>query len=87
MKAERFATEEKIRILRDANQRGRIRETCKEFSISDVPFHRWKRQFGQMDLNEARWLKALEKENTELKRMLADVLLAKRVLEFAIKER
>jgi putative transposase len=83
MKGKRFTTEEKIRILRDADQRGSITETCKEFNISDVTFHRWKRQFGQMDLNEARRLKELEKENTELKKMLADALLAKRVLEFA----
>jgi putative transposase len=58
MKGKRFTTEEKIRILRDADQRGRITETCKEFNISDMTFHRWKSQFGQMDLNEARRLKA-----------------------------
>ena len=87
MKGKRFTTEEKIRILRDADQRGSITETCKEFNISDVTFHRWKRQFGQMDLNEAKRLKELEKENTELKKMLADALLAKRVLEYAVEKK
>jgi putative transposase len=87
MRAKRFTTEEKIRILRDADQRGSITETCKEFNISDVTFHRWKRQFGQMDLNEARRLKELEKENTELKKMLADALLAKRVLEYVVEKK
>ena len=87
MKGKRFTTEEKIRILRDADQRGSITETCKEFKISDVTFHRWKRQFGQMDLNEARRLKELEKENTELKKMLADALLAKRVLEYVVEKK
>jgi putative transposase len=81
MKSKRFTTEEKIRILRDAGQRGSITEACKGFNISDVTFHRWKRQFGQMDLSEAKRLKELAKENTELKKMLADALLAKRVLE------
>lgn len=82
MKNKRYTTEEKIRILRDADQRGSIAETCKEFNIPDVTFHRWKRQFGQMDLNEARRLKELERENTELKKMLADSLLENRVLRF-----
>ena len=87
MKNKRFTTEEKIRILRDADMRGSIVETCKEFNISDVTFHRWKKQFGQMDLNEARRLKELEKENTELKKMLADALLAKRVLEYVVEKK
>lgn len=72
MKNKRYTTEEKIRILRDADQRGSVTETCQEFNISDVTFHRWKRQFGQMDLNEARRLKELERENAELKKMLHD---------------
>jgi putative transposase len=86
MKGKRFTTEEKIRILRDTDQRGSITETCKEFNISDVTFHRWKRQFGQMDLNEGRRLKELQKENTELKKMLADALLAKPVLEYVVEK-
>lgn len=82
MKNKRYTTEEKIRILRDADQRGSIAETCKEFNISDVTFHRWKKQFGQMDINEAKRLKELERENTELKKMLADSLLENRVLRY-----
>ena len=57
MKGKRFTTQEKIRILRDADQRGNITEMSKESNISDVTFHGWERQFGQMDLNEARRLK------------------------------
>jgi putative transposase len=63
-------------MLREANGGCSIGEIRKEKNISDVTFHRWKSQFGQMDLNEARRLKALEKENAELKKMLTDVQLA-----------
>jgi len=52
-----------------------------------VTFHRWKREFGQMDLNEAKRLKELERENTELKKMLADAMLAKKVLEYALEKK
>lgn len=76
MKGKGYTTEDKIRVLRKANGGCSIGEICKEKNTSDVTFHRWKSEFGQMDLNEARRLKALEKENTELKKMLTDVLLA-----------
>jgi putative transposase len=81
MKGKRYSTEEKIRILREADSGKSIVEVCQERNISETTFHRWKQQFGQMDINEARRLKELERENVELKKMLAEALLAKRVLE------
>ena len=82
MKGKRPTTEDKSRILRAADGGKNIGEVCKEKNISEQTFHRWKRQFGLMEVNEARRLKELEKENTELKKMLADSLLENRVLRF-----
>jgi putative transposase len=87
MKGKRYSTEEKVRILREADSGRSIVEICREKNISDVTFHRWRKQFGQMDLNEAKRLKDLERENTELKKMLADAMLAKRVLEYALEKK
>lgn len=87
MKGKRYTTEDKIRILREADGVRSIVEVCKERNISEVTFHRWKKQFGQMDLNEAKRLKELERENTELKKMLAEALLAKRVLEYVVEKK
>ena len=81
MKGKRYTTEDKIRILRDADRGKNILEVCRVHNISEVSFHRWKRQFGQMELSEARKLKELERENNELKKMLAESLLKNRVLE------
>ena len=61
-------------------------DMCREKNISDVTYHRWRRQFGHLDLNEAKRLKELERENTELKKMLADAMLAKKVLEYVLKK-
>lgn len=47
-----------------------------------MTFHRWKKQFGQMEVNEARLLKELERENTELKKMLTEEMLKNRVLSY-----
>ena len=67
MKGQRYTTEDKIRILREADRGTKsIQELCREENISEVSFHRWKRQFGQMDVNEARRLKELERENRVL---------------------
>ena len=81
MKGKRYTTEDKIRILREGDRGKNILEVCRQHNISEVSFHRWKRQFGQMELSEARRLKELERENSELKKMLAESLLKNRVLE------
>ncbi len=81
MKGKRHTTEEKIRILREADSGKSIVEVSREHNISEVTFHRWKKQFGQLDVNEAKRLKELERENAELKKMLADSLVKSRVLE------
>ena len=82
MKGKRYTVEQKIRVLREADRGEQtILDVCREHNISEVTFHRWKKQFGQMDVNEARRLKELERENTELKKMLAESLLKNRVLE------
>ena len=87
MKGKRYSTEEKIRILRQADTGQRIGEVCREHNLSEVSFHRWKKQFGQMEVNEAKRLKELERENTELKKMLADSLLENRVLKFVCEKK
>lgn len=81
MKGKRYKTEEKIRILREADGDRSIVEVCREHNISEVTFHRWKRQFGQMEVNEAKRMKELERECSELKKMLVEALLKNRVLE------
>ena len=67
--------------MREADRGKAINELCRERNISEQTFHRWKRQFGMMEINEARRLKDLERENAELKKMLAEALLKNRVLE------
>ena len=85
MKAKRYTTEQKIRILREAERAGKtIIEVCREKGISEQTFHRWKKQFGMMPLDHAKRLKELEKENARLKRLLADEILGKELLKEAL---
>ncbi len=68
----RYTTEDKIRILREADAGKSILDVCREQNLSEVSFHRWKKQFGQLEVNDARRLKELEREYSELKKMLAE---------------
>ncbi len=59
-KGKRYTTEEKIRILRAANRGEQtILELCRAENLSEVTFHRWKKQFGQMEINNAQRFKKL----------------------------
>ena len=88
MKGKRYTTEDKIRILRVADGGEKtVPELCREENISEVSFQRWKKQFGQLDVNEARRLKELERENTELKKMLAEEMLKNRVLSYVCEKK
>ena len=48
---------------------------CRRHGISEATFYSWKAKFGGLDVSEARRLKALEDENTKLKKLLADAML------------
>ncbi len=88
MKGKRHTTEDKIRILREADRGEKsVLDICREANISEVSFHRWKRQFGHMEVNEARRLKELEREHTELKKMLAEEMLKNRVLSYVCEKK
>ena len=87
MKKTRRTTEQIIRILRDAQASGmKSEEVCRTHNISAHTYYRWKRKYGGMDLKEARGRRELEKENTELKKLLADQLLKTQALEIALEK-
>jgi putative transposase len=81
MKPKQRSMEEIIRILRQADGGQTILAVCREHNISDVTFHRWKRKYGGLKLDDAQKLKGLERENAELKKMLAETLLEVRALK------
>jgi len=81
MKQKQHSTEEIIRILRQSDTDKTVESICRESNISKATFHRWKRKYGDMDIADAKRLKELEKENAELKKMLAESMLENRVLK------
>ena len=81
MKRKRFKEEQIIGILKAAEVAGNIRSACKEHNISEQTFYRWRNKYGGMEVSEAKKLRDLERENSELKRMVAEQALDIRMLK------
>lgn len=85
----RQPVEEMVRIVREAEallaQGKPVDEVCRQLAISDSTLVRWRQKFGGLSLPEAKRLKELERENGELKHIVADLELGKRFLQEAVK--
>jgi putative transposase len=54
---------------------------CKESGITDQTYYRWRKEYGGLQLEQAKKLKDLQKENAQLKRALATLTLEEQVLK------
>ena len=81
MKPSRFSEEQIIAILREQEVGARTADLCRRHGISSATFYKWKGKYGGLAVSEARRLKALEDENSKLKRLLAEALLDNAMLK------
>ena len=81
----RYTPEQIITKLREAevylSQGQTIAQACRKIEISDQTYYRWRREYGGMDVTQARKLKEIEKENTQLKKLIADLSLDNAILK------
>ncbi|MCP4163898.1 MAG: transposase [Deltaproteobacteria bacterium] len=87
MKRKRFSEEQIIRILKEAEAIGNIREACRQNNVTEQTFYRWRNKFGGMEVSDARRLRSLEKENSELKKIVAELTLDKKMLKDVISKK
>jgi putative transposase len=71
MKKSRFSEEQMVTILREAD-RTTVAEAAKKHQVSDATIYAWRKHFGQMEAADVKRLKALELENSRLKKLLAE---------------
>ena len=87
MSRKRFTSEQIIGMLREAEVlQGHgmtIGEVSRKLSISEQTYYRWRKDYGGMRLDQAKRLKALEKENVRLKKIVADLSLDNDILKEA----
>ncbi|MFT4900911.1 MAG: putative transposase [Lentimonas sp.] len=75
MKRKRYSVETIMRILRQTETEQSVAEVCREYEITEQTLYRWRRKYDNMDLSDAKRLKALEAENRRLKSIVADQAL------------
>jgi putative transposase len=77
----RHTEEQIIGILNEALAGMPVADLLRKHNIAQGTFYRWKAKFGGMDVSEVRRLKALEEENSRLKRLVADLSLNNQILK------
>jgi len=85
LKRTRHTPEQVIRKLREADrmlaEQRSIAEVAKELGVSENTYHRWRNQYGGMKADDVKRLKELERENVQLKAIVADQALECRALK------
>lgn len=71
----RYADEQIIGFLKQAEAGAPIKELCRKHGFSDASFYLWRRRFGGMNVPDAKRLRELESENAKLKKLLAEAML------------
>ena len=66
-----------------AHVRHRLRtpEMCKKLGVSEQTYYRWRKEYGGLRLDQAKRLKEVERENTRLKKLVADQALDNMILK------
>jgi putative transposase len=89
MGKKRYTPEQIIGKLREAEvaltQGEAAGQVCRTLGIAEQTFYRWRREYGGLKIEQAKRLKALEQENTRLRRAVSDLTLDKLILQEAVR--
>jgi len=77
----RFTEEQIAYALRQVESGLPVPEISRKMGITEQTFYRWKKRYAGMGVSELRKLKALEEENKQLKKLVADLSLDKHMLQ------
>ena len=84
-----YTPEQIISKLREAevllNQGATVSEASKKIGVTEQTYYRWRKEYGGMRVEQARRLKELEKENSKLKRLVADLSVDNAILKEAVR--
>ena len=81
MKKSRFTETPIVSILKDADAGMKVDDICRKYNISNATYYNWKSKYGGMEASDIRRLKELEAENSELKKMYAELSLENKALK------
>jgi transposase-like protein len=79
MSRRRYTPEQIISKLREAevllSKGATVQESCRQLGVTENTYYRWRKEYGGLDVVQARRLKELEKENSRLKKLVAEQAL------------
>ena len=85
MPRKRYSPEQIINSLREAevliSQGNTAAQAARHLGITEQTYYRWRKEYGEMRINQAKRLKELEKENGQLKKLVADQALDNAILK------
>ena len=81
MKGKRYSPEQIVKILREAERAESAREVIRRHGITEQTFYRWKKVYAGMEVTDIKRLRAMQEENTRLKKLVADQALKISLLE------
>ena len=85
MARKRYSDEDVLKLLRQIElslaSGGDVKSACRSAGVSEATYYNWRRRFGGMSKSQLQELKSLEKENTRLKKIVAELELDKLILK------
>ena len=88
MSRKRFSPEKIIGMIREVEvslaQGITVGQVCRQLSISEQTYYRWRKQNGGLKISQAKRLKDMKRENTRLKKAVANLILDKVILQEAL---
>lgn len=87
MKRKQYSEAQILGFLQEAGSGIPVKELCRKHGFSDASLYNWRSKYGGVELSDIKRLKALEQENSRLKKLLAETMLDKEALEPALKKK
>ncbi len=87
MKKSKFTESQIVFALKQSETGVKVQEICRKMGISEATYYNWKKKYGGLGISELRRLRQLEEENSQLKKLVADLSLDKQILQDVLKKK
>ena len=87
MKKSKFCEAQIVFAIKQSETGIAVNEVCRKMGVSEATFYNWKKKYGGLGVTELRKLRQLEEENSQLKKLVADLSLDKHMLQEVLKKK